>query len=500
MEDGGEADQGKDAVLIQYLHSWGLREFHDEASYYEWQRSTISPEELRELHRLIEHRHGGDQEADIQFYDFLARPTVLSIFYSQRFDYYLKIGLLVSQRIFPAQRVLDFGCGVGILTSFFAQQFPEIEFVGVDRSVSSIDVARQEAEKRHLGNICFQVSPELDYLVNGTYDLILSTQALFQSEKEPGLPSRSWQTFQRTRDLQQHEHLETRTGLYTRLNPLLSVLSPSGRMLFFEKTWNLGRRILFQRALNARGFFSVCEPVPCSYRSLDEAINDGPLYEVCRLPKGEPEVWNEEPYCEPGETLYRCVGAVAERMGRELFTGHLEPPIRGQHPALGTWTFHFGVWDQVLVWCLCETSHGFQGLVIGGERDKNLLVPLVGKLHDITDTGLEGLLQDFWGYLLGSPEDGLTPGYENHHPSAQAIYEDLPSKIILQESTFQDIGGREMHLEVGTTKGFVYFYWANTFDQRQLVLVDGERASILYDYYQESRAQAQRPPSGASLP
>ena len=90
MEDGGEAGQGKDAVLIQYLHSWGLREFHDEASYYEWQRSTISPEELRELHRLIEHRHGGDQEADIQFYDFLARPTVLSIFYSQRFDYYLK--------------------------------------------------------------------------------------------------------------------------------------------------------------------------------------------------------------------------------------------------------------------------------------------------------------------------------------------------------------------------------------------------------------------------
>ena len=492
MGDEGEGGQGTDTVLIQHLQSWGLREFHDEASYYEWQRTTLSPEELRELQRLIEHRAGGAQEADIQFYEFLARPTILPIFYSQRFDYYLKIGSLVSQRIFPAQRVLDFGCGVGILTTFFAQKFPEIEFVGVDRSVASLDVARREAENRHLKNIVFKDSLEPGSRDHQPYDLILSTQALFQSEKESGLPSLSWRTFQRARDLwAQCEQLERQTGLSSRLNALLTALSPSGRMLLFEKTWHLGRRVLFQRALNARGFSPVSEPIPCSYWSLDEMIDDGPLYEVCRLPKGEADLWNEEPFCKPGETLYRSVGAVAERMGRELFTGHLDHTRRGQHTALGTWTFQFGFWNNALVWCWCETSHGFQGLVIGGEKDRTLLFQLVERLQEITDANLEGLVRDFWGDLLGVPQDGLAPGYENHHPSAQAIYEDLPSKIIQNESTFQDVGGKEMHLEVGTTKSFVYFYWANTFDQRQLVLVDGQRASVLYEYFQESRDQAQ---------
>ena len=66
-------------------------------------------------------------------------------------------------------------------------------------------------------------------------------------------------------------------------------------------------------------------------------------------------------------------------------------------------------------------------------------------------------------------------------------------KITIPQPTFQDVGGKEMHLEVGTTKSFVYFYWANTFDQRQLVLVDGQRASVLYEYFQESRDQAQGP-------
>ena len=191
MEDGGRTPQESDETLIRYLQSWGLREFHDEASYYEWQRATLSQEDLQALQLLVQQRQGGEnKEADIQFYDLLANPPFLSVLYSQRFDYYLKIGSLISTRLVSAEHVLDFGCGVGILTCFFAQQHPETQFVGIDRSIRSIEIARCEAEKRHISNVQFRVSQDLGASIPALYDCIISTQALLQSEREPGLPSK----------------------------------------------------------------------------------------------------------------------------------------------------------------------------------------------------------------------------------------------------------------------------------------------------------------------
>ena len=50
-----------------------------------------------------------------------------------------------------------------------------------------------------------------------------------------------------------------------------------------------------------------------------------------------------------------------------------------------------------------------------------------------------------------------------------------------------------MHIEVGATKKVQYFYWANTFDQRQIVLMDETGADTLHAYYQESLEEARRP-------
>ncbi|MDH3504489.1 MAG: methyltransferase domain-containing protein [Nitrospirota bacterium] len=497
MGYGREESSEYHAELFQYLQSWGLREFRDEASYYEWQRETLSEEELRDFQRLIEHRYGGEHvDGDIEFYDVLARPDLTPVLYSQRFNYFLTIGASVCRRIVPACRVLDFGCGVGILTVFFAQQHPGVEFVGIDRSSRSIEMACLEAEKRQLTNIRFEVSQVPPHQISGTYDLILSTHALFQAEREPGLPSRSWKTFQRVGDLQRQEQLEVLTGLQGRLDPLLLVLGPMGRMILFEKTWNLGRRIFFQRALDARGLFPVSSPVFCRYRSLDEEVTDGPVYEVARLSQGvETSVWDEEPYRESGETLYRCIGIAAERMGRVLAVDQVSETVSGVHSSMGSWMFRFGLWKEVFVWGLCEHSSGSTGLVIGGDADRDLLHQLVETVTHISESDFERLVQDFWGSLTHAGEDQSVPCYENHHPSAQTIYEALPSKYIQQESTFQDGEGREMHIELGTTTNLTYLYWANTFDQRQLVLMDEERAQVLSEYYRESFQHPHGPPA-----
>ena len=135
---------------------------------------------------------------------------------------------------------------------------------------------------------------------------------------------------------------------------------------------------------------------------------------------------------------------------------------------------------------MCEFSSGLTGLVIGGEADRDLLYQLVATVSDITEPDFQHLVHDFWGNMIDAPEDPLLPCYENHHASAQIIYEGLPSKCIQQETTCQDGGGREMHIELGTTIHLTYLYCANTFDQRQLVLMDEGRAQVLYDYYRES--------------
>jgi len=493
MEDGGRTRQEPDETLIRYLQSWGLREFHDEASYYEWQRATLPQEDLDVLQSLVQQRQGGEnEEADIRFYDLLATPPFLSVLHSQRFDYYLTIGSLISIRLVSAEHVLDFGCGIGILTCFFAQQHPETQFVGIDRSTRSIETARREAEKRHISNVQFRVSQGPGVPILACYDCIFSTQALLQSEREPGLPSQNWRTFERIHDISQQEELESQTGLKWRLEALLDVLSPAGRLLCLEKTSNLGRRILFQRALSSRKLFLVCEPEPCSFLELGEMRIDGPLYEVSRVAATEAPAWSESPYREEGETLYRCTGSMAERMGRGLAANQSQEAVGGRHGTIGSWSFRFGVWEQAIAWVFCETESGFRGLMLGSEEERNLIFQLLEKVKHLTDLEFEEFLQNCWGNFRDDTQIDTNPGYENHLPSAQVIYEALPRKIVQQESTFADRQGKEMHIEIGTTHTFQYLYWANTFDQRQLLLIDEKGAKVLNEYYQESLEEAHR--------
>jgi hypothetical protein len=183
---------------------------------------------------------------------------------------------------------------------------------------------------------------------------------------------------------------------------------------------------------------------------------------------------------------------MAERMGSELGIGQSQETVGGQHGTIGSWTFRFGVWEQALAWGLCESDSGFRGLLLGSEGERNLIFQFLEKVRHLTDSEFEELLQTCWGNFPDVTQNDTTPGYENHHPSAQVIYEALPRKIVQQESTFADGQGKEMHIEVGTTNAFRYLYWANTFDQRQLLLMDEKGAEILNEYYQESLEEAHR--------
>jgi SAM-dependent methyltransferase len=384
-------------VLLQSLRShlawWGLKRFTSDAAYFAWQRNRLSSAELIQLRRVVEQKQEGGRSEEVAFYDLSAQVRILPVLYSQRYEYYIEVGSRVAARFGGAGRILDFGCGVGILTTFYAMQFPEKQFVGVDRSPASIAVAREKAQELGLDNLRFEcVDVELQAMTR-PHDLIVATHSLLQAEQDPGIASLNWQTFERSHDPKQQALFEQRTGLDIRLDRLNGLLAQKGRMIVCEKTRQLARRVPLQRALAARGLGLVEQPESVRYRLVEEVADDGPFY-LLGKEAGSTFHWDESPEPDEGLPFVRT----------QLKTGSTDPDA---------------------------------------------------------------------------------PLYENHWPSAQRVWERLYGKRLLKETTRQEPDGRELHIELGQAEEGVYLYCANTLDQRQLVMVEPARVSILESYYQE---------------
>jgi SAM-dependent methyltransferase len=476
-----------DARLAEHLAKWGLREFLHEDDYYAWQRQSLSSEILHRLNELAQKRQGGtDAEADRDFYDLSSSSSVLPTLYSQRFGYFRAVGNAISQKLEPGKTVLDFGCGVGILTTWYASLFPDCVFTGVDRSSQSITAAQRQAKAFQLDNISFQSMTVTQDNVSGLFDVIIATQALFQSETDPGLPSRSWESFEREDDAERQRMFETRTGIGKRLDWLLAKLNPKGRFLIFEKAFHLGRRVLFQRALTSRGLGNAQQPVYLCYSSFGEQLRDGPLYSVKR--EASPLPFDENPYIEPLERVYRCQGTQAEWVWQKFsVVGSLDQPVMVK------------VGAQNIQWQICRTASGllcrriifpglFSGVLVGIDGDEELLRSTIEELiySDYQEKSFHEAVRRIWGEGDNS-DPKLTPLYENHSVSAQDVWGQLAGRTIVRETTHTNADGQQYHAERGRCAGqLAYLYWANTLDQRQIVVMEEKRGVILDEYFSES--------------
>lgn len=344
-------------ALEAHLAWWSLRQFTSEEVYFQWQRQTLSPVELATLHRLIEQKRRGAIADEVVFYDAAAQPHILPVLYSQQYGYYRAVGPRVADRFGDAASILDVGCGVGILTTFYAKQYPGKTVVGIDRSPASIARAQQQAKALNVMNVQFECL-DLDHRApTRSFDLILATHALLQAEHDPGIPSRSWKTFERAGEGQQQADFERRTGIGDRLDRLRALLPARGRMIVCEKTRQLARRVPFQRALAARGFGLSEQPELIRYSLFDEIADDGPLF-LLRVGQSQEVQWNELPEpdagslfdrttqrseaTEPDVPLYENHWPSAQRVWEQLQNRHVlkestrqEPDGRQLHVELG---------------------------------------------------------------------------------------------------------------------------------------------------------------------
>lgn len=286
-------------TLHQHLAFWGLKRFDSDDAYFRWQRQSLTAEDLSLLHRHVQQKRQGTSADEIAFYDATADPRILPVLHSQRYEYYLTVGTLTAERIGRATSVLDFGCGIGVLTTFYARQFPHVSFLGIDRSPESLRRAEERTVALGLRNVRFECLDIVERRTSVTVDLVVATHALLQAEQDPGLPSRDWRTFERDRDTDSQRRFEERTGVGPRLDALCSLLAARGRMVVFEKTRQLSRRVPFQRALAARGLIQTEPPRPIRYSLVEEIAEDGPFYTLQKNGDDALE-WDEAPEPDDG--------------------------------------------------------------------------------------------------------------------------------------------------------------------------------------------------------
>jgi hypothetical protein len=242
----------------------------------------------------------------------------------------------------------------------------------------------------------------------------------------------------------------------------------------------------------------MTEPLPLSYRSLGDEVEDGPLYEVKGGDRHQGFSWNEEPEIWEGQGIYSCKGIVAEEIGAYLSAQQTEQIVSFESSQLGRCCLKLGRWKGALAYGYLTSDSGFHGALLGSCHDEPVLYRSFGNLKDIGESDLQILLDRVWPSKRDKDNGGVTPCYENHSPSAQIIWSVLPGRRIEEEKTFQEGDGRQMHIEWGQCEGLSYLYWANTYDQRQLVLMENSRAHLLKEYYSESLTSVKDSPPSSS--
>jgi 2-polyprenyl-3-methyl-5-hydroxy-6-metoxy-1,4-benzoquinol methylase len=92
----------------------------------------------------------------------------------------------LSERLAAGIRVLDVGCGRGLIMNHLAKLYPNSRFTGLDLSQEAIAFARREASRRGLDNITFMPTDVSDFDTTAepeSFDLITTFDAIHDQAK-----------------------------------------------------------------------------------------------------------------------------------------------------------------------------------------------------------------------------------------------------------------------------------------------------------------------------
>ena len=131
--------------LRKHLTNFGFKFFNNFDQYEFWkenyfEKSNISFDTKKKYLRFLEkNRRNKSYSLDNDFYDLIAKQkNLMLITHSMKSNEILNSGLSVINELKENSNILDIGCNAGYLTSFYAQIFPNSNFIGFDKSRNSI--------------------------------------------------------------------------------------------------------------------------------------------------------------------------------------------------------------------------------------------------------------------------------------------------------------------------------------------------------------------------
>lgn len=164
--------------LCDHLLEFGIQHFQDE-SYWAWGGEKLGKKVAAHLDKLRKPLvRGKPKKADLfAFYEFIAAPAIASVVHSWKADAIRATGEFVSSRV-QGGRILDVGCGIGYLTSWYALQNPMGKALGLDFSPTSIERAKCMATNCKIANLEFNTLDGNQFVTSDPFDFIVDTQGL----------------------------------------------------------------------------------------------------------------------------------------------------------------------------------------------------------------------------------------------------------------------------------------------------------------------------------
>ncbi len=174
--------------LSQHLRQYGIRHFEDD-SYWDWGgellHKRIGTKGMDKLDRLrMPLQSGAASSSDRQFfYDYISDARYAGVIHSLKAGAIEASGDKANRFVSNRKTILDFGCNIGYLTTWYAINNSLAKIIGFDINRKSTETAKLYASKFGLKNIQFHFG-DINKLANQSFDLIIDTQSIFENENK----------------------------------------------------------------------------------------------------------------------------------------------------------------------------------------------------------------------------------------------------------------------------------------------------------------------------
>ena len=167
--------------LLNHFRDYGLEHFRDEATYDTWLSERLGRrlEKINGMRNRFPMEGPGDPGETRRFFDYIADPRIYGPLSSGQADDLAQAALAIAEAIKGRTKVLEVGCAVGMMSTWFARADAERAVIGVDFAGSCIVRARRKAAALGVPNVSFEVGDVTRDLPEGPFDAIVDAATLY---------------------------------------------------------------------------------------------------------------------------------------------------------------------------------------------------------------------------------------------------------------------------------------------------------------------------------